>query len=128
MVIAKLILNKCIQDSQEYGSNDEFMVSRVFFDLKIGDKLFQNLYVDIKQIVGSNYESYPLEIGPPNNYSGPLNYSEFRDAIEKYYRGLVGKQGSGIHIAGAGNIRMQNNTFIKQQVYEFNIEDDKGGW
>ena len=31
---ARVTFRKCIQDSQEYGSNNEYMVSRVFFDLE----------------------------------------------------------------------------------------------
>jgi hypothetical protein len=36
-VKAKVTFRKLIQDSQEYGSNDEHLVSRVFFDLEIGE-------------------------------------------------------------------------------------------
>lgn len=128
MSLARVLFKKCIQDSQEYGSDDEYMVSRVFFDLTIDGQTSKNLFVDIKQVVGSNYENSPLEISKPNNYKGLLNYGAFRQAVEKYYRGLVGSKGSGIRISGGSNIRMGNNTFFKQQISEINIEADKGGW
>jgi len=128
MSLAKVIFKKCIQDSQEYGSNDEYMVSRVFFDINIDGKEYKDLYVNIKQIVGSNYETSPLEIGRPNNYKGPLNYDAFRDAVEKYYRSLVGRHGSVIRISGGGNIGMHGNVFNISQVVEFEIEDNIGGW
>jgi len=124
----KVIFRKCIQDSQEYGSDDEHMVSRVFFDFQIGDKIYENLYVDVKQTVGSNFESAPLEVGVPQNYKGPFNYSAFREAVEKYYRGLVGKQGVGIHIEGGRNIRMQNNVLLRKEVVEFDVEESQGTW
>jgi len=37
---AKIIFYKCVQDSQDYGSDDEHMVSRVFFNLEIGEERF----------------------------------------------------------------------------------------
>jgi len=40
MLTAKITFYKCVQDSQDYGSDDEHMVSRVFFILEIGDKKF----------------------------------------------------------------------------------------
>ncbi len=128
MPLAKVVFKHCTQDSQEYGSNDEHMVSRVFFDINIDGQDYKDLYVDIKQIVGSTYESSPLEIGRPYNYEGPLNYGAFRDTVEKYYRSLVGSHGLGIHIPGGKNMRMFGNVIENLQVAEFEIEDDKGGW
>ena len=34
MAKVKITFHKCIQDSQEYGSNDEHMVSRIFFSIE----------------------------------------------------------------------------------------------
>ena len=34
---ARVTFYKCIQDSQDYGSDDEHMVSRIFFFLEIAD-------------------------------------------------------------------------------------------
>src|SRR3970040_173173 len=66
MPIAQIMFHKLIQDSQDYGSNDEHMVSRVFFDMKIEDKVYTD-YANIKQPIGSNYEATPLEISKPIN-------------------------------------------------------------
>ena len=41
---ATVNFHRCIQDSQDYGSNDEHMVSRVFFDLEVGNKQFNGLH------------------------------------------------------------------------------------
>lgn len=129
MTNAQVIFRRLVQDSQDYGSNDEHMVSRAFFDLNIGDKAYQNLSVDIKQQVGSNFETSPLEISQPIGYNGPFNHQAFRDAVEKYYRSLVGSSGSGIRISGgASNIRMRNNTFVQEMHVEFNISKDGPAW
>lgn len=126
MTTAKLHLFKLIQDAQEYGSDDEYMVSRVFFDLEIDGKNHHGLYADIKQIVGSSFESSTLEISMPANYKGPFNYDAFCKIVERYFRSQVGAKGSGIHIEGGSNIRMRNNTFTNSIMEEFevNLNDD----
>jgi len=128
MTIAKLYLQRLIQDSQDYGSNDEHMVSRVFFDLEIEGARHSNLHADIKQPVGSSFESAGLEVSNPSGYKGPFNYEAFRTIVEQYYRSLIGSGGSGIHISGCSNVRMRNNTFIQPAVAEFEIQATGGPW
>lgn len=128
MLKATVTFHKLIQDSQDYGSDDEHMVSRAFFTLEIGGRIYSNLSVDIKQPLGSTVESTALEISHPNDYNGPINYAVFRDAVEQYYRSLVGTTGSGIRIQGGSNIRMQNNTFIKESKASFDVDKKGVGW
>jgi hypothetical protein len=45
----------------------------------------------------------------------------FRDAAEKYYRILVGSQGRVIHIEGGKNIRLRNNIFEREMIFEFEL-------
>ena len=85
----KVTFTKVIQDSQDFGSDDEHKVSRVFFDLHTGEDLHPDLYSDIKQVVGSSYETGDIEVSAPIGYRVPFNYTAFRDAVEAYYRGLV---------------------------------------
>src|SRR5882672_7037844 len=108
---AIVTFTKCIQDSQDYGSDDEHMASRIFFDLEVDGQPRLGLHVDVKQVVGSSYETGDIEVGRPVGYRGPFNYIAFRDAVERYFRSLVGSAGSGIRITGGSNIRMRNNTF-----------------
>ena len=125
---ATLIFHKCIQDSQDYGSDDEHMISRVFFTIEIGGQQFRDLHADIKQAVGGNFEDDPIEVGRPQGYRGAINYEQFRQEVERYYRGLVGAQGSGIRISGASNIRMRNNTFIREKSVEIDAGDGEQAW
>ena len=121
---------KClIQDSQEYGSDDEHMVSRAFFDVEIDGREFKDACVDIKQPVGSQFENAPLEVSSPAGYDGPHNFKAFREAAEAYYRSLVGKQGSGISISNASsNIRMYKNTFNFIKAVEFEVQEESPAW
>lgn len=117
----KIIFYKCIQDSQDYGSDDEHMVSRVFFNLEISEETFEGLYANIKQTVGAEYETGPIEVGPPQGYDGPFNHQAFRDCAEKYYRSCVDSEATGIEIGEGACIRMYGNIFKKEIVCEFEI-------
>ncbi len=128
MAIATITIHKLIQDSQDYGSNDDHMVSRVFFDVEVEGKKYSDLYADIKQPIGGSFETSPLEVSSPRSYKGPFNYEAFRDIVEQYYRGLVGATGSGIRISGGSNIRMYNNTFVQSLTAQVEVQVAGGPW
>ena len=121
---------RCVQDSQEYGSDNEHMVSRAFFTLEANGKRTDGLYVDLKQTAGTSYETGPIEVGWPVNYTGPFNHHAFTQEAVQYFRDLVGSRGSGIRIeGGASNIRMMNNQFVQMKVVEFEASESGGdGW
>jgi hypothetical protein len=125
---AQVTFQRLIQDSQDYGSDDEHMVSRVFFDLEVEGQQYSGLYADIKQPVGASFESDPLEVSKPSGYEGPFNYEAFRDAAETYYRGIVGRGGHGIGIGVGSSVRMIHNTFNIPMVAEFDVDSGSGGW
>ena len=120
--------SKCIQDSQDYGSDDEHMVSRVFFSVEAAGVTYPDLSCDVKQTVGEPFESAPLEVSRPQGYDGSLDYTPFREAVEAYYRSLVGSKGSGIRISGGGNIRMRHNTFVIPQEARVTYSEDSLAW
>ena len=128
MAQAKIKLLRVVQDSQEYGSDDEHMVSRVLFDMEIDGTKYQGLHCDVKQIVGSSFETAPLEVSAPAGYKGPFNHEAFQQIVEHYYRSLVGSQGRGIQITGASNIRMRNNTFVQSSEAMFEVQVAGGPW
>lgn len=55
MARIRITFNRCIQDSQEYGSDDEHMVSRVFFNIQVNGEGKGEFTSDIKQTVGGGY-------------------------------------------------------------------------
>ncbi len=125
---AKIIFRELIQDSQEYGSDDEYMVSRVFFDLEFDGETHRGLYANVKQPVGSSFEASPLEVSGPMNYKGPFNMQCFQEAAERYYRGLVGSQGRAIRISGATTLRMWNNRYSQDASFECECDKAGGSW
>ena len=128
MATATIRFEKCLQDSQDLGGDDEHMVSRVFLALEAGGSVYPNVSVDIKQTVGAAFESAPLEVSKPRGYNGGLNYAAFRVAVERYYRSLVGSQGRGIRVASGGDIRMRDNTFVMPAVATFEYDETAPGW
>jgi hypothetical protein len=116
--------HKGIQDSEEIGSDNEHMVARLFFSYVVDGHELHGLSVEIKQTIGSDYETGPIEVGSPRGIPSevPFNYLAFRDAAERYYRGFVGSQAWGIRLSPAARkVTMQGNTFIKTLVVEFDV-------
>lgn len=125
MLKAKLFFLRIHQDSQELGSTDEHMVSRVFFDVLVRKKLHRGLYADVKQTVGTSYESAPLEVSFPPGFKGPLNYRQFRAFVEAYYRRAVGPTGMGLCVGVSAVVRVKNNVFSFPWVVDFEAADTK---
>lgn len=115
----KIIFHECHQFSQELGSNNEHMISRVSFDFQIGKNEFKDLYCDVKQLVGGSFVDSPLEVFPPNGYEGKYNYEKYREEVERYYRDSFGPQGKGINIK-AGT--MKENTVSMPREVEIEVD------
>ena len=130
MAKGKLVFTKIIQDSQDYGSNDEHMVSRVIFDVVVGEEVLRGLYADVEQPPDEPFEAARLEVSYPSALEGRINGETLRQQVEEYYRDVIGSTGRGIRITGAGPIRMHNNTFIVQKIIDIEVSDssEPSGW
>ena len=95
MPTATIRFKELIQDSQNYGSDDERMVSRVFFDLQVGEKRYPGAHANVTQKVGA-VASGPIEVSPPAGYAGPFDNRKFQAAVEEYFRSVVGPSRSRI--------------------------------
>ena len=95
MPTVSIQFKELIQDSQNYGSNDQQMVSRVFFDLQVGEKRYPGAHANIRQKVGAA-ASDPIEVSPPAGYAGPFDLGKFQAEVEGYFRSVVGKSRSRI--------------------------------
>jgi hypothetical protein len=130
MEMARIHILQCILDSQEYGSDAEHMISRIFFDITFHNETKHQQFVTIKQTVGSNYETGPIEVSFPDEYKGPFDYEVFRDEVEKYFRSLIGKQGKLVRMnALTKNAHLHNITINSESTFDIPVEpSDKGGW
>jgi hypothetical protein len=121
MPTATVHFKELIQDSQDYGSDDEHMVSRVFFDLQVDDKKYPGAHANLKQAVGAT-ASDQIEVSPPAGYSGPFDHQKFQAEVEKYFRSLLGSSGSSIKRSpGAKGIRMRNCRHRKAVSVSFEV-------
>jgi hypothetical protein len=120
-------IHRLVQDSQDYGGDDEHMVSRVFFSIEYGGATYPDCYVDVKQPVGSSFEEVPLEISRQQGYRGPFDYDGFSEAVERYYRQCVGSNAGVIRIRG-GTVRMRDNVFELPATIELSVEQAGGPW
>lgn len=134
MARVKVHFKKVHQDSQDYGSDDQHMISRVYFDVEVAGRIHSGLHVNVKQTVGADFERDPLEVDAPapdagaKPYAGPFNPGAFRREVETYYREQVGRMGRSVHIAGATSVRMMGNRFVSPKTVEFEATQSPGPW
>jgi len=117
-----------ILDSQEFGSDDEHMVSRIFFSLEADGKTFPGLHANIKQAINAAFEGGPLTVFKPAGYHGPFNHDAFRTAAESRYRGCIGKSIMMFRINGTKGVRMRNGTFHIPYETTFEVDPDNRTW
>ena len=124
MLIATVAFRRCIFNSPEFGSDDDHVGSRVFFDLSVGEEAYANLYVDLRQLVREGAEQDPLLITHPANYSGPFNFPVFQGLVEFYYRHAVGGKWGMFGMRGIG-MRLENWTVEQEMLAQFEVCDDE---
>jgi hypothetical protein len=126
MPLLSINFKKCVQDSQEYGSTDEHMVSRVFFSIDVDGVPKGDYFSDIKQIVGSAYSSGNMEVSRPHDYRGPYDHEQFSNEVAGYFCKFVNSSGAMISLGNATNVRMMNNTFTFPYQFQFEAEGPAG--
>jgi|WetSurMetagenome_2_1015567.scaffolds.fasta_scaffold59509_4 hypothetical protein len=125
----KIKYKRCIQNMQELGSDDDYMFSKIFLSLVYPDSKTENIEVEIKQTAGSDFEKDSIEIILPKDKIIILNYEQFRDSVENYYRKIIGNKGRGIRIENSSNIKMYNNIFTIPFEDEIDYSDEHhSGW
>ncbi len=125
MPTATIMIHGCIQDYQEVDLPEDQMTSRVIFDVVVGDQVYKDCHVELSQPVGTDYASAPIELGPPQGYSGQTwSHNAFSDEVENYYRTRIcGPGAGGISIAGDSNIRMRDNMIMSSYTFELELPD-----
>ena len=133
MLDANVTFHRCVQNAQDVrlpDSNKDHMNSIVFFTLEVAGRVFDEMSVIISQPFGTDYETEPIEVHPVQGlYRGPFNHAAFSEAVETYYRSLIGSQGRAIRIQGnATSVVMINNIIVKQGTATFSISESSGAW
>jgi hypothetical protein len=148
-----LTFEGCIQDAQEFGSDDVWIVSRVFFwireegallgdfaaDLRrvAGDK-FDRMrisaplqytgpmaYADLRQRVGEDFETGPIEVAPPVSAPVSLDQAKFSEQAIAYFRGFATESGTMMRVdegrllrggtRPSAHVRLSHNVRVKRR-------------
>jgi hypothetical protein len=128
MPVVTVNVTRCVQDSQEYGSTDEYMVSRVFYSIDVDGVSKGNDYSDLKQVVGSAYSSDNIEVSPPKGYRGPYDHKSFSNEMAGYFCKCVNSSGAVLSLGSAAQFRMKNNTFAIPYRFQFEAEEQAASW
>ena len=122
----RVTFKECVQDSREYGSDDKNMVSRVSVDIAADRADQGGFFADLRQTVGSDFDTGPIEVGRPleigtrKPYRGPFDQARFAEAATKYFRELLGSEGWAMKPRpGSTKIRVQGNRYVRKKVVEF---------
>ncbi|HEY7111518.1 MAG TPA: hypothetical protein VIA45_01180 [Thermoanaerobaculia bacterium] len=88
----------CVQDAQDYGSDSERMVSRLFFWVRHAGAPDGDFLRDLALVAGNHFARVP--IAPPEDYTGPVYYAEVRQRVgEDFETGRI-EVGSPVGYAG----------------------------
>jgi hypothetical protein len=77
--VIELTFEGCVQDSREYGSDWEHMVSRVFYWVRREGGPNGDFRRDLELVSGAYFAK--LRIDPPAGYTGPMLYAELRQPV-----------------------------------------------
>jgi hypothetical protein len=122
MSALELTFEGCVQDSEEFGSGRDRIVSRVYFWIRRGgtpmgdfrsdlariagsffakralappeDYTGPMLSADIVQPVGEDFQTGPIEVGPPRGDTGPFDQAAFARAAVEYFRSVMSDSGA----------------------------------
>ncbi|MEN6560907.1 MAG: hypothetical protein ABFD52_09050 [Acidobacteriota bacterium] len=130
MAKGTLVFVKVFQNSQDLGTDDDHLVSRVFYDLETPTGTLAGLFSDVKLTPGADFSQDPLEVSYPEELNGILGYGILRPLVERYYRANIGETGSGIRIGpGCKGIVMRDNTCIMRMAFPVELTSTgKVGW
>lgn len=115
----RVVFHKLRHDSRDYGSDDKYIVSRVFFSLEKDGEALGEFSADLKQAIGRNIEIGGIEVGPLMGFDDSFNHKGFSDAARKYFTVLIASKGAGIGAMAQRNIRIRNNLFAKDTQFSF---------
>lgn len=127
MPVATIAFRRCAVNSPAYGSDEEHVGSRVFFDLQLEDAAYANLFVDVRQLVREGTENEPLFVARPDGYKGPFNFQVFQRLVEFYYRQAVGAKWG---MFGNSGIRMRLEDWVieHEMLVQFEVFDEEAEW
>lgn len=108
-----------IVKSQEAGSTDEHMVSRVIFALDVDGQRKGAFYTDLKQTVGAPMAADAIEVGPPMGYQGRFDQNTFANEARKYFLEAVGPRGRVYQFASTSHVNIEDSIAVMPKTVTF---------
>ena len=114
--------------SQDLGSTDEHMVSRLHAEVTPTGQPRRPITVAIKQTVGSTFDRESIEVlGCPDG----LDAIAFRGEVADYYLGLVSTStGAAIRLERAASLKLRNCSLARDVSVSIPLAERQrgGGW
>lgn len=121
MAVATINISHCVQVQQQLmpEKNQSMMRARVHFSMTLNGKTFQNLYADISQPYGTDFNDEPVEVGRPVGYDGPFSLQQFSQHVETYYRNWI-RMIRGMF--GGASMAMGSNSFVMPHSFQIEVD------
>lgn len=116
-----LNLRDLLQNSQDYGTNDDHLVSVVRYEIVLDGQPQGSFESLVRQSAGGDRADI-LEVGLPPGYGGPIDHQALSRCIESYFRSQVGAEGRGIRITG-GSAIMRDNRLVSAATCSFEVTE-----
>jgi len=105
-----------VYNATEFGSNDEIIVSRIFYDMSVNGQKRGEFYSDLTHRV-ETLEPEAIEVTHPSGYTGPFNHAAFADKLIAYYQGIMSRS------LGASSMQRANQRIIMPVEVEVQAAD-----
>ncbi|MET0516209.1 MAG: hypothetical protein ABW047_12900 [Nitrospiraceae bacterium] len=105
-----------VYNATEFGSNDEIIVSRIFYDMSVNGQKRGESYSDLTHRVDT-LEPEAIEVTHPAGYTGPFNHAAFTDKLIAYYQGIMSRS------LGASSMQRANQRIIMPVEFEVQAAD-----
>jgi hypothetical protein len=128
----RITFKKCEQISQAINDEREHMNAKIYFTISERNGSNKEVFsCSVRQPDGGKraYEREPIEVDSPDKLMGKINYGEFRDVVERYYRMMIGKDGVGISFGSNSSVQMKENRInIGRKVFFIHKAEQGGAW
>lgn len=122
MSTVTLRFNRVVVNSQAHRTTNDHMVSVVEYVILVNGANLGFHQSLIRQPAGGDMQDL-IEVSPPDDYAGPMDYQAFRDAVEGYFRSCVGPEGRGVRMPWEAVLTMNDVIFGFASEVTFEAED-----
>ena len=123
--MARLIIRvkHCLYDATEFGSTEQVIVSRVFYEMSVNGKKRGEFSSDIIHRMGTAPDPESLEVTRPYGYTGPFDHAVFSHKLIAYYQEMLSRSVGTSSTRITVTPRRPNHRLIMPTEFEVQIAD-----